>query len=88
MVKYFCILKKTKMFLFVAVVLAHKWLTDSSQSDGTPAKQKCTLNQGSLSYLAFISAGTKFTDGERVSDSTDANHIWANGIFFLNSPAE
>lgn len=34
---------------------------DSSQSDGTPAKQKCTLNQGSLSYLAFISAGTKFT---------------------------
>lgn len=48
---------------------------DSSQSDGTPAKQKCTLNQGSLSYLAFISAGTKFTDGERVPYSTDANHI-------------
>lgn len=54
---------------------------DSSQSDGAPAKQKCTLNQGSLSYLAFISASTKFTDGESIFDSTDANHIWDNGIF-------
>lgn len=56
---------------------------DSSQSDGTPAKQKCTLNQGSLSYLAFISAGTKFTDGERVSDSTDLGYMGQNFVLLV-----
>lgn len=41
----------------------------------TPAKQKCSLRQGSTSYLAFTSADTKFTDDESISDSTDIKHI-------------
>lgn len=41
----------------------------------TPAKQKCSLRQGSTSYLAFTSADTKFTDDESISDSADIKHI-------------
>lgn len=53
---------------------------------GTPAKQKGSLRQGIMSYLAFTSADTKFTDGESISDSPDTKHISVNGIT-LDLPA-
>lgn len=53
---------------------------------GTPAKQKGSLRQGIMSYLAFTSADTKVTDGESIFDSADTKHISVNGIT-LDLPA-